>query len=406
MKITFADLFSGIGGFHLAFQNVSNTENFITECLYASEIDRFAKDVYHNNFGFSIDRMLEIKELQNNITEKKLDVIFCGFPCQPFSSAGKQKGFNDEGRGKLIFDVINFVKKTKPKVILLENVKNLINHNNKETINKIVKEFDLAGYKLISEEPEVLSPHQFGIKQKRYRVFIPLVRKDLSNEKQNPKINKEDFMNKYIQNMNKILDDEVDEKYFLNDELNMVLNAWAEFVKKFRDENGRIPIFYIDDVVFGKKDTKKYQEYKWYKIYMDKMELFYKKNKKEIDEWILKYDVKNWTRKQYRKLEWQASNSDFNDTFLQIRQSGMRFKKNDTFPTLVALVQTSIVYSKNQKRWRRLTPREVSRLQSFPENFILSSDEHQAYKQFGNSVNVKVVEYIIRKYLLDVILKK
>ncbi|MDE6894419.1 MAG: DNA (cytosine-5-)-methyltransferase, partial [Malacoplasma sp.] len=147
-KIYFGDFFAGIGGFHYAFNNVieRNFRNKIKPtCVYVSEIDKFAKEIYSRNFQFDISKIFNIHEFQEN-ENKKLDIIFCGFPCQSFSSAGNKKGFEDETRGTLIFKMIEIIKKTKPKIVLLENVKHLVNHDNKKTFNKIIEEFKNLNY--------------------------------------------------------------------------------------------------------------------------------------------------------------------------------------------------------------------------------------------------------------------
>ena len=101
----------------------------------------------------------------------------------------------------------------------------------------------------------------------------------------------------------------------------------------------------------------------------------------------------------YGKLEWQAGKKKENDSifhhFIQFRQSGIRVKKGEYFPTLVAIVQTPI-YAKEK---RYITPRECARLQSFPDDFIINTNDHVAYKQFGNAVNVDVVHFIISNTL-------
>ena len=98
-------------------------------------------------------------------------------------------------------------------------------------------------------------------------------------------------------------------------------------------------------------------------------------------------------------MEWQVGKKKQNDSiwnyFIQLRQSGIRVKKSDYFPTLVAIVQTPI-YAKER---RYITPRECARLQSFSDNFIMDENDHDAYKQFGNAVNVKVVQYVMEKTL-------
>lgn len=179
-KIYFADLFAGIGGFHYAFDLIAKEMNFEIKCKYVSEIDKQAKENYCTNFKFPIEKIFDINDFEKFIDTSKLDIIFCGFPCQPFSNAGYKKGFNDNERGKLIFVVRNFVRSTKPKIVLLENVKYLANHNNQKTYQKIIKIFKDEGYIGTSiNKPLIVSPHELNLKQRRERVFIPLVKKEL-----------------------------------------------------------------------------------------------------------------------------------------------------------------------------------------------------------------------------------
>ena len=121
----------------------------------------------------------------------------------------------------------------------------------------------------------------------------------------------------------------------------------------------------------------------------------YNKYKEQWDEWYSRYNEVLLKKEINGKLEWQAGKKKHNDSiwnyFIQLRQSGIRIKKTNYFPTLVAIVQTPI-YAKEK---RYITPRECARLQSFPENFIIHSNDKVAYKQFGNSVNVDVISYII-----------
>jgi len=118
----FIDLFCGIGGFHLALSS------FGAQCVFASDIDKEACAVYEKNFNMKPDgdiTKIEAKDIP------KHDILCAGFPCQPFSISGNQKGFDDEkGRGKLFFDIVRIAKYHKPKVLLLENVKNFEKHDN------------------------------------------------------------------------------------------------------------------------------------------------------------------------------------------------------------------------------------------------------------------------------------
>jgi DNA (cytosine-5)-methyltransferase 1 len=138
---------------------------------------------------------------------------------------------------------------------------------------------------------------------------------------------------------------------------------------------------------------------KWKQDYIIKNKRIYDKYKPIWDEWYVTYAELLQKKEIYGKLEWQTGPKKANDSifnyFIQMRQSGIRVKKAQYFPTLVAIVQTPI-YAKER---RYITPRECARLQSFPDNFIIHPNDHTAYKQFGNAVNVKVVHYIINETL-------
>ena len=151
-------------------------------------------------------------------------------------------------------------------------------------------------------------------------------------------------------------------------------------------------------MICNKIDEIKYKKFCWYKKYVDKMKLFYSENKDFIDEWFKKNNINNWKNKKIKKIEWQAGNISFKKTYLQIRQSGLRFKKNNLFPTLVATVQTPLIYTK-KNGWRYLTKNEVRKLQNFPKNHKIDENNFQAFKQFGNAVNVYVTAYVIYSYL-------
>ncbi len=167
----FIDLFCGIGGFHLALSS------FGAECVFASDIDENAKNVYEQNFGFRPDG--DITQIQvDDIPEH--DIICAGFPCQPFSISGDQQGFDDEkGRGKLFFNIVKIAQRHQPKIILLENVKNFKKHDNGETLKKVESELHSIGYTVFNE---VLCATDFGIAQARKRIYIVAFRNDLKVE--------------------------------------------------------------------------------------------------------------------------------------------------------------------------------------------------------------------------------
>lgn len=190
---TYIDLFCGIGGFHLALRSFGAT------CVFASDIDRKARSVYQKNFGFEPAgdiTKIKCKEIPSH------DILCAGFPCQPFSISGNQEGFNDP-HGKLFFEIIRIARFHKPKILLLENVKNLKTHNNSKTITEIRSQLNGIGYDVYDK---VLSASDFGVPQARERLYIVAIRKDL-------KIKKFDFPSAIDKKtcLNDILYDESDE---------------------------------------------------------------------------------------------------------------------------------------------------------------------------------------------------
>ena len=169
-KFTFIDLFAGIGGFRIAMQRLGGN------CVFSSEIDKYAKRTYEVNFGeIPFGDITKINE--NDVPEH--DVLCAGFPCQAFSIAGKRKGFKDETRGTLFFDIARIIEAKKPKAIFLENVKGLTNHNKGQTLKTILKVLrEDLGY--FVPEPKIMNAKDFGVPQNRERIFIIGFRKDLN----------------------------------------------------------------------------------------------------------------------------------------------------------------------------------------------------------------------------------
>lgn len=159
VDFTFIDLFAGIGGFRIPMQELSG------KCVFTSEFNYYAQISYELNFGevpFG-----DITKMDLNIVPEH-DVLVAGFPCQPFSISGKMKGFEDT-RGTLIYSVFQIIEKRNPKVILLENVKHLVHHDNGNTLKIIIQHLEELGY-IISWK--VLNASDFGIPQNRERIII------------------------------------------------------------------------------------------------------------------------------------------------------------------------------------------------------------------------------------------
>lgn len=163
-KLKCASFFAGVGGIDLGFET---TKKF--EVVYANEIDSYPIETYQLNFNIKVDNRDINKVKVNEIPD--FDVMLAGFPCQAFSIAGKQKGFDDEkGRGVLFFELARIIKAKKPKIIFLENVKNLIAHNNGNTFSVILKTLYDNGYYV---KHSVLNAMEYGnIPQNRERIYI------------------------------------------------------------------------------------------------------------------------------------------------------------------------------------------------------------------------------------------
>jgi len=186
---TYIDLFAGIGGFHIALSS------FGARCIYASEWDKKAAETYKINFGISPTG--DITKIHENDIPNH-DILCGGFPCQAFSISGKQNGFNDT-RGTLFFDIARIVKKHKPKLLLLENVKNFIKHDNGRTLEITVKTLQNLNYDVYYK---VLNASHFGLPQNRERIYFVCFRKDLgiSNFKLPKPINTSVSLEQFLEN--------------------------------------------------------------------------------------------------------------------------------------------------------------------------------------------------------------
>lgn len=378
----YIDLFCGIGGFHQAMRSLGG------ECVFASDIDEDCRKTYEANYG--IKPAGDITKIQAKDIPSH-DVLCAGFPCQAFSKAGKRLGFEDETKGTLFFDICRIMEYHKPQYALLENVRNLASHDHGNTWKVIHDKLVKLGYNLLPE-PVIFSPHYIGIPQHRERVYIMCVRKDIG---QVPpfKFTKEQMIPCSIDS---ILQDDKEianiEEYRISPEMVELINLWNEFIQKIKID--RLPGFPVwSDRLCDLNPNEDLSQYpSWKKNFILKNNELYVNNRSFIDDWLMRAKQNPLFFGAKAKLEWQAGQTKhpniWNQIF-QLRPSGIRVKVNTYFPALVAIVQTSIIGS----RKRFLTPRECARLQSFPENFLPDIKQQQAYKQFGNAVNVGLVKF-------------
>lgn len=306
-SFTQIDLFAGIGGIRLAFQKQGGYT------VYSSEWDKFAQTTYRINFGEIPDG--DITQVDEHAIPDH-DILLAGFPCQPFSQAGLQKGFEDT-RGTLFFDIARILKAKRPKAFMLENVKQLQGHDKGKTIKVILSVLRELNYYV--PDPQILNAYHFGSPQNRERIiiigfnkaYLPLI----YHEFQYPKGKIDD--NICVGN---ILEQDVDEKFTISDKL------YAGHIARKAAHKDKGNGFGFS--LFNK--TSKYTSTISARYYKDGSEAL-------------------------------------------IEQSG--------------------------KNPRMLTPRECARLQGFPDDFIIPVSNSQAYKQFGNSVCIPMIEAVAKAML-------
>ncbi len=299
-RLKFIDLFCGIGGFRVAFEEACEENEIQADCVFSSDIDKYAQESYEANFGERpVGDITKIDE--KDIPDH--DILFAGFPCQPFSIIGQMKGLNDT-RGTLFFDIARILKEKEPKAFILENVKQLVGHDKGKTLKVIVKSLQELGYHV---QYSVLNALDFGLPQKRERVVIVGHKETVLFTFPNPE--------KPYKPLTEILENKIDEKYFASD-----------YIRNKRKE----------------KHTSSYYPSIWHE------------NKSGN---ICSYPYSC------------ALRSGASHNYLLVNGE------------------------------RRLTPREMFRLQGFPDWYKIVVSDAQAKKQAGNAVPVNMIKAVSQKLL-------
>ena len=409
MDLTYIDLCCGIGGFHQALEKIG------CSCVFACDIDNDCRENYELNYGISV-----FGDINEVVIEQipEFNILCAGFPCQPFSKAGNQDGFNDN-RGNIFFRICEIIEYHKPEYIILENVRNLTSHDKGNTWNIIHETLNKLGYNTYNK-PLLLNTLYFGVPQSRERVIIVCKRNDIGDLPEYPKINKNLIQDTTLET----IISETDNSHGLNSKMIVVEEVWNNFLNILNNNNIEIPRFPIwtdwwdgcgENTSITKKDKTKSDEennimiknkqdkfYNKYKNWIDKNRHFYNTNIDKLESWLYESRARIEWIGAVRKFEWQVSNSNsnltMNDVLWSSRGSGIRVKSINYTPTLVAMTSMIPVYGPLS---RHLTPRECARLQSFPENYIIHPDDRIAYKQFGNAVNVLMIERCARFLLLN-----
>jgi len=220
-KFKTIDLFAGIGGMRLAFEK---TERFKT--VFANDFDKFCKYTYDENFEKPKLNTEDIRKIAQKNDLPNFDVLLAGFPCQPFSIAGYREGFEDKERGNLFFEMYKIIKKHPPKVLFLENVKNLKGHNGGKTIKVIRESLEHLGYTVYAD---VLSSMEYAnIPQNRERIFIIGFHNKVKNRL------KFHFPQKIAltKSFREVLEKKVDKKYYYSERYSNYKKLKKEVVSK------------------------------------------------------------------------------------------------------------------------------------------------------------------------------
>ena len=299
--LKFIDLFAGTGGIRIPFNELGY------ECVFTSEWDKFSQQTYEANFGDKPHG--DITKIHENDIPAH-DLILAGFPCQPFSNAGKKLGFEDT-RGTLFFDIARIISKHKPAVLFLENVKGFKNHDKGNTFKVIKKTLEDMDYEVFTQ---VLNAKDFGVPQNRERIYIIGFNKHKILE---INFNFPRPINKKVV-LGDILDSEVDPRYTISDKL--------------------------------------------------------------------------WAGHKRRKEEHKAKGNGFGYCL---------FNENSEYTSTISARYhkdgSEILIEQKGKNPRKLTPKEASRLQGYPEDYKIVVSDTQAYRQFGNAVAVPVIRAIAQE---------
>ena len=400
--LRFVDLFAGIGGFHLALSSLG------AKCVFSCEIDEDCQDVYEANFGKRPAGDIRPLTEGSRVKVPAHDILCAGFPCQPFSKSGFQRGMN-ETRGTLFFNILRILEARRPRYAILENVRNLAGPRQRRTWETIIEQLRRLGYR-VSSEPAVFSPHLLpremgGRPQVRERVFILCehVGEDAAAADMPPLVANKPVegwdprrwrIEEWLQSNEEI---SALRSYRLRPQERRWIDAWNDFIRVIDEDP--LPGFPIWVDAFRQTEEFRGPLPAWKRVWMEKNLDLYSRHRRSIDLWIERHDVLSFPPSR-RKLEWQARGWVRNlwKLVLHLRPSGIRVKGPTYLPALVAITQTSIIGA----RRRKLTPREGARLQGFPDDFQLHSDTATAYRQLGNAVNVGAVAHVARALINEI----
>lgn len=410
--IKFIDLFAGVGGIRLGVVSALEKHGIQSQCVLSSEIDEKACETYQLNFQeYPSGDIKEIVEIE------PFDLLLAGFPCQPFSYAGKRQGFGDT-RGTLFFEVERIISLYQPKAFLLENVRGLYTHDGGRTFETIINKLHELGY---GTYDLLLNSSDFGVPQNRVRLYILGIKGVTPKMTLSTNLGAADShrykkeIDEYGEKrsnctVGQILEENVSEKYYCSqeftDQLRSVIGDDLSKLHGYRliDYRGGQSLHSWE---LGKKG-------KCSKAEIEFMNLLIQNRRKPI--FGTQQDGKKLTLEQIKTF---YTADDILDVIASLKKKGYLKEENGKFnpvcgnmsfevfkfldPNSISITLTSSDSNRlgvvQHNRPRRITPRECARLQGFPDSFVVNPSDAFAYKQFGNSVSVPVIEAVISDFI-------
>jgi DNA (cytosine-5)-methyltransferase 1 len=415
-QLRFADFFSGLGGFHVALSRLGH------ECVFASEIDEELRAVYQRNFGLTPAGDIR------SITARDVpahDVLCAGFPCQPFSLAGKKKGAACPTSGRLIEDVFRIVKHHRPDHVFLENVPNVLTIENGIFWSFIQREFSRLQYRV---EHRIYSSLEFGFPQQRLRLFI------VATKSSRPGFLWPEPSSGTVRPLSRYVTSGVEFHRRIEPAKQRVLQKWDELVRHIpsllRSDTLLASEFGATYPVAGLRQGRPWRRYRgafgspldgasslhdalqllpnyaaacggvpqWMRPYVEYSRWVYQQAPAFFDHW--KTDMAAMPN-SWQKLEWRGDRSQPSvwAQTIQFRASGIRVMRPDFAPSLVAMspTQTPILGPKR----RYLSVREAASLQSLESLRSFPENNERAFRALGNAVNSEIVFQIAKAALVQ-----
>jgi DNA (cytosine-5)-methyltransferase 1 len=417
-QMRFIDLFCGLGGFHVGLARLGH------RCVLACEKDATLRALYERNFGITPDT--DIRRLSTSCIPRH-DILCAGFPCQPFSKAGEQMGLKCDRDGDLFSHILRILRRHRPPTLLLENVANLVRHNGGATYQWMRSQLERLGYDVACQ---ILSPHEFGIPQIRARAFIVGRLAGLHSFEWPTPTNDEP-------SIRSVLDRAPTDAKPLPPHYRKCIDVWQEFLDRI-PASDPLPSFPIWSFEFGatypvdglppaarpRRSLSRFHgsfgvalasldrpaqlellpSYargpkpfpRWKQLFILQNRDFFNRHSRRLRTWLP--SIRDFSA-SLQKLEWncQGEVRDLASHIMQFRASGVRVKRSNWAPALVAMTTTQVPVITWQNRY--MSVRECARLQGIGNLSLTSLNPTDAYRAIGNAVSADLVHLIAQRLL-------